>query len=71
MVTNHEDKVEKMYTDMYVGDGKDNPSMTTRMAMVEDKTDRVSKALTKALWLAVATLLSVAGEFLFRLVVAK
>lgn len=71
-----EDKVEKMYTDMYVGEGKDNPSMTTRMAMVEDKVDRVEdkidrqgKNVNKALWLVVATLLGLGGEIVLRFVV--
>lgn len=64
-----EDKVEKMYTDMYVGEGKDNPSMTTRMAMVEDKTERLAKNLNKALWLAVSTLLGLGGEIVLRFVV--
>ncbi len=55
-------KVHKMYEDMYEGRGKDNPSMTTRMTMVEDKQERMSKNINKALWLAVTTLLAIIGE---------
>lgn len=69
VVNSQEDKVEKMYVDFYQGEGKDNPSITTRMAMVEDRTERLERNLTKALWLAVATLLTVGGELLLRFVV--
>jgi hypothetical protein len=62
------DKFNKMYVDMYLGEGKDNPSMTTRMAMVEDQMDRLEKNLNKALWLAVSTLLGLGGEIVVRLV---
>lgn len=50
--------------------------MTTRMAMVEDKVDRVEdkidrqgKNVNKALWLVVATLLGLGGEIVLRFVV--
>jgi hypothetical protein len=32
---NYYEKVDKLYTDMYMGQGKDNPSITTRMAIQE------------------------------------
>lgn len=62
------DKFHKMYVDMYIGEGKDNPPMTTRMALAEDRLERMGKNLNKALWLAVSTLLALAGEIIARLV---
>jgi hypothetical protein len=32
MTESTEDKVDKLYQDMYFGEGRDNPSMTTRMS---------------------------------------
>jgi hypothetical protein len=38
---------EKVFEDMYVGDGKENPSMTSRMNLVEEAIDRWSRDSTQ------------------------
>jgi hypothetical protein len=53
-------RVNKLETDMYFGDGRENPSMTTRMTLVED----IIKKLT---WIASITLAAVIGEVVMRL----
>jgi hypothetical protein len=52
-------KLDKLYTDFYYGGGKDNPSMTTRMALMEDIVTKINKNLAKIVWLALATALAV------------
>jgi hypothetical protein len=69
MLLTTEDKVEKLFVDMYYGEGKDNPSITTRLAMTEDKIERLGRNINKALWLVVGTLLTVIGEAVLRHVV--
>lgn len=63
-----EDKVDKLFTDMYLGSGRENPSMTTRMQMQEDATKRIDRNLS---WLAkasISTLLLVIGDILVRVI---
>ena len=55
-------KADKIYVDMYEGNGKDNPSITTRLSMVEDKIERMSRNLNKGLWLLGGTLLGLLAE---------
>jgi hypothetical protein len=62
-----EEDVRKLHTDMYLGNGRDNPSITTRLSMVEDKIERMSKNLNKALWLVAGTLLGVIGEIVAKI----
>ena len=47
-------KSNKIYRDMYEGDGKENPPMTTRMAILEDKIERMSANLNKLVFVALA-----------------
>ncbi len=63
---NIEEVVDEMYTDLYVGKDKNNPSITTRMALVESLIDKLSKNLNKALYLAVGALITVIGEAILR-----
>jgi hypothetical protein len=46
---------------MYFGDGKENPSMTVRMSIQEEKTTSIEKNFTKLLWLSATTLLAAIG----------
>lgn len=63
-----EEKVEMMYTDMYVGKGKENPSITTRLAIQEDRLESINKNLSKIIWLLVSTFLLVLGDIIAKVV---
>lgn len=49
-------KLTKLHIDMYEGDGKENPSMTTRMDAVEKATATIGKLFWVVLGLAVTVL---------------
>lgn len=51
--------VDKLYTDMYFGNGK--PAMTIRLAAVETSQERIESLLTTLIWLGVGTLTSTLG----------
>lgn len=53
-------RVDKLYCDMYEGDGKENPSMTTRMNAVEQTTATVNKLL----WVVVGLAITVIGDII-------
>jgi hypothetical protein len=55
-----EEKVNKMFADLYVGSDKENPSMTSRLLLVEDAVARFSKNSNKAIWLLVSLLAAAA-----------
>jgi hypothetical protein len=61
MTESTEDKVDKLYQDMYFGEGRDNPSMTTRMSIQEQKTESIERTMSKMVWLTAGTLLSAVG----------
>jgi hypothetical protein len=61
------DKVNMLFKDMYIGDGAKNLSITTRLTMTEDRIDRMSKNINKALWLAVSTLIGLGIELAIKL----
>lgn len=54
-----EDKVEQLFTDMYIGKDKDNPSVTTRLALMEDSVQKMTARDQKFFWLLIATLAGV------------
>jgi hypothetical protein len=54
-----EEKVEKMFTDLYIGEDRDNPSFATRLAITESVLEKISKNLNKALWLGVVAIVGV------------
>jgi hypothetical protein len=58
--------LDKLYQDVYVGDGKQNPPITTRLYNVEEVTDSIRSNLTKLVWLMVVTLFTVAGDLILR-----
>lgn len=51
-------RVTKLYEDMYEGDGKENPSMTTRMDAVERATLTISGNLTWVVRLMIGLLIT-------------
>jgi hypothetical protein len=65
-MTNLEERVDKLYMDMYIGEGKSNPPMTTRLSLLEDQMEKINRNLAKITWLLVATLLSTIVELVMR-----
>lgn len=49
---------------MWFGNGK--PGITTRMAVVEDCVDRISKNLSRITWLLVAAVLTAVADIIVR-----
>lgn len=43
----HEKLVQKMAVDMYIGEGKDNPPIVTRVALLEDGMETVKDSITE------------------------
>ena len=62
-------KLNKLWKDQYLGSGKNDPPMTTRMALVEDTLDRVTKNLNKATWLAVIAILGLIGDIVKSIII--
>lgn len=56
-----EDQLEKLYTDTYLGDGKDNPSMATRMYSMEKAVEDTNRLTQWAIKIAVTTLIAIVG----------
>lgn len=52
------EKVDKMFTDLYVGDGKENPSLTTRV----DRLEQILVTLSTWKWLLIACILTMIGD---------
>jgi hypothetical protein len=65
-MTNLEERVDKLYMDMYIGEGKSNPPMTTRLSLLEDQMEKINRNLAKITWLLVATLLATIGELVMK-----
>lgn len=60
--------VNKLYTDVYIGSGKDNFSITTRLAMLENKTEELGKFIYKLGWIVFSTALTVVGAIIGELI---
>ena len=65
-MTNLEERVDKLYMDMYIGEGKSNPPMTTRLSLLEDQMEKINRNLAKITWLLVAMLLTTIGELIMK-----
>ena len=65
-MTNLEERVDKLYMDMYIGEGKSNPPMTTRLSLLEDQMEKINRNLSKITWLLVAELLAILGEIVVK-----
>lgn len=50
------DDVHKIHVDLYEGRGKNDPSITSRLAMVEDCIARISTNLSKITWIVIGIL---------------
>ena len=53
---NYHQKVDKMFTDLYLGRNDDNPPFTVRLALLEHTLGRIDKNLSKLVWLCLGTL---------------
>lgn len=51
-------RLGKLETDIYYGSGKDNPALTTRMALVEDIVGKINDNLKWFVRLTVASILT-------------
>jgi hypothetical protein len=61
-------KCAKLFLDFYIGRGRDNPPMTTRMTQMEDfkyvtteKFEKVDKLLDKLIWFGATIAVAVIG----------
>lgn len=61
---NTEDMVQKLWEDMYVGRGKNDPPITVRMEKVETICENFSRNVNKILVGMVLILLGVGGDIL-------
>lgn len=71
-------RVHKLEVDMYYGDGKENPSMTTRVASLEDCVERMEKTSTETKKdnkatrrMMLGTLLTVVGSVIVAIICFK
>jgi hypothetical protein len=55
-------RVSKLYTDMYIGSGKDNPSMTIRLDRLEQCIEKAAKDSSATRAMMVGTMITVAGS---------
>ena len=58
----HHDRIHKLETDMYFGDGKENPSVATRLTTVENAT----AAVNKLTWVVILGIISAIGDIVSR-----
>ena len=61
----HERKLDKLGVDVWEGEGKDNPSITARLAVLEDALDKLSANIGKLVWLVISTVLAVIADIVF------
>lgn len=69
-LVNTEDKVDKLWADMYEDRGKGNPSITTRLVLVEDAITRFGNNSSRIVWALVAVALSIVGDLIVHIVIA-
>lgn len=61
------EKVHKLYTDMYLGEGKDNPPITVRVALNEEAIKTISSNIIKGLWLLAASVMAGFGNLILHM----
>jgi hypothetical protein len=68
-------RLDKVYTDMYEGGGAQNPSVTTRLAQLEDCSDdmevrvkQIENKIDKGMWLLIGILLTGIVDLILRVV---
>lgn len=58
------EKINQMFTDLYLGRDKDNLSITTRLTLLEKNTERILSNSSKVTWLLLAAVVGMFGELL-------
>ena len=58
--------MKKLWKDVYEGDGKENLSLCTRMALVEEKVEGSNKNLSRLFWTSLSTLAAVLVDLVAR-----
>jgi len=61
----HREEHQKIRRDLWEGDGKDNPSVTARLAVLEDTMEKLTENISKLVWMVVGTLVAVIGDIVF------
>lgn len=64
-------RIDKIYEDLYTGRGKENPPLTTRVALIEDAVESLSRNATKGLWLMAGNLAAVCSAIVLWLLHVK
>lgn len=60
------ERLDKLEVDMYKGDGKENPSITNRMALVEERLDKIAQLLGTMTKVVVGVIVIVLGQIVLR-----
>lgn len=55
-------RVSKMYVDMYEGQGRENPPITSRLALLEESVDKINSNLSRMVWLLLSILGAAVGN---------
>ena len=69
--TEDQRKLAKLYYDVYEGDGKDNPSMTSRMALLENIVKSIQSNFSQMKYIMLAALLTMICDIVVRLATGK
>lgn len=56
----------RLENDMYYGNGKNNPSLTVRMDRLETYFEKISKNMSKIVWLVLAAAITVIVDIIVR-----
>ena len=60
-------RVSNLEIDMWHGRGKENPSVTTRLALIEDRLNRIARILDKITWITVGLIVTIMGQIILRI----
>lgn len=64
-----EEKVDKMWEDLYTGRGKENPSITTRLALNEDAIEAILRNASKTFWVGIGIIAALIGDAISKYVI--
>jgi hypothetical protein len=67
--TDHDEEHRKIRRDLWEGDGLRNPSVTTRLAVLEETMDKLTSNINKLIWLVVSLIATVIGNMVFHSIV--
>jgi len=58
-------KLDKVFCDMFEGDGKMNPPMIARMASAEETIEIIKHSFGKVVWIAIGMLATFIGDVVY------